>query len=159
VDEIQNKIAALYEKYSTVKKRRSSKLDSNSKSIWCYTVNIGPESPHWNYPIRGSWYFQDITEYLSREDEVSSFVHDLAVPYITSNIEPLFLRDTLLEKPGQSQNLFPYEEILAIDMLYEDRERTIQDISVLRDRFSKYEDQPKHRFEYFVSLVEKELLV
>ena len=32
-----------------------SKLDHWCRSITNYTVNIGPSSPHWSYPVRGKW--------------------------------------------------------------------------------------------------------
>ena len=38
------------------------KLGHYDRSIRCYTVNIGPDSPHWRYAIRGSWSFAVVEE-------------------------------------------------------------------------------------------------
>jgi len=46
------------------------RLDHYDRSIRCYSVNIGPDSPHWRYPIRGSWAFVDARELTEARDEI-----------------------------------------------------------------------------------------
>jgi hypothetical protein len=130
-------------------------VSHHDRTIWNYTVNIGPSSPHWQFPIRGTWTLTALEEFDGISPEVCTFVRDLALPFLDENQDALALRRTLLESPGHATNIWPYRQILAIDCLYGSRGQTEADIAHLEKRYERYAPMPRKEFEEFVSAVRK----
>jgi len=148
VDKVEGKIKELHS--------RNLKLNHYDRTIWLYTVNVGPDSPHWTYPIGGTWSIGRLADFSSIEPEITSFIRDLGLPYVSDHIDPLKVHETLIRAPGHATNLYPYEQILAADLLFQP-DHIDSDIALLRDRYRKFADQPKARFEAFISLIEREM--
>src|SRR5678815_407891 len=130
----------------------SPKIGHYDRSIWNYTVNIGPGSPHWNSPICGTWTLRDLSEFSIVSSEVCDFIRDLALPFVTAHGDPITLRGTLVDQPGHAQNLYPYQQILAIDHLYGSFEQSEADIAMLAERYRRYAAEPRAQFHEFVRL-------
>lgn len=128
---------------------RDTKLDHYSRSIWCYTVNIGPTSPHWYYPIPGWWTFQQDADFEAASADVATFINDLALPYVNKHQDPRAIRQTLLEEPGHAQNMAPYEQVLAIDRLFGEEERADADLTLLDRRTAQWHEQSLKEFRAF----------
>jgi hypothetical protein len=125
------------------------KLNHYDRSIRCYTVNIGPDSPHWRYPIRGSWAFVDPREFSAAGDEILHFVRDLAVPFLRQHEELWAVRRTLLEEPGHAQNLQPYRQILMIDRILGNEDQAVADLAMLEGRYAGFHERPLAEFHDF----------
>ena len=115
-----------------------TKLNHYDRSVWNYTVNIGPTSPHWNYPIPGTWSFQTERDFDSSEREIVRFVTGLALPFLSENLSKAAIRRTLLKLPGHAQNLKPYQQIFAVDILSSDVSSFEADYSLLTARYKKF---------------------
>jgi hypothetical protein len=134
-------------------------LTHYDRSILNYTVNIGPTSPHWQFPIRGQWTITTLAEFQGFAAEVSQFVRDLALPFVDEHRDPLAIRRTLIDAPGHATNIWPYRPLLAIDCLYGSPEQTETDIALLNQRYVRLAPQPQKDFDKFVSAVRKALIV
>jgi hypothetical protein len=131
------------------------KLDHYDRTIWLYTVNMGPQSPNWSHPLSGTWSLRDFAEYGTIRGRIVEFVRDVAIPYVTANEDRAVLRQTLLEEPGHATHINPYEPILTIDLL-DCPGQIDDDIAVLEDRYRRYAKGPMERFRTFVDLVRKD---
>jgi hypothetical protein len=129
------------------------KVSHSDRTIWNYTVNIGPTSPHWQFPIRGTWTLEALEEFHGVSPEISEFVRKLALPFVDEHQDPLALRRTLVETPGHATNIWPYRQILAIDSLYGPPEQTQADINLLVRRYERYAPGPRKEFDRFVSAI------
>jgi len=125
------------------------------RTIWCYTVNIGPGSPHWDYPIRGNWRFTAEKGLLDSKVQIESFTRDLSLPYISRHVDPDEIRKTLLTQKGHAQNLYPFQEILTIDLLYYGGEQLRADVDRLRTIYSSMAPRFRSAFEDFAALALK----
>ena len=126
------------------------------RSIWNYTVNIGPTSPHCRrFPVRGTWTITTLAEFQGFAAEVSEFVRNLALPFVDEHRDPLAIRRTLVETPGHATNIWPYRPLLAIDCLYGSPEQTETDIVLLDQRYARYAPRPRQEFDEFISRVRK----
>jgi hypothetical protein len=125
------------------------KLNHYARTIWCYTVNIGPGSPHWDYPIRGSWDFTDLVGLSQAAGEISEFVAELAVPYLRDHEDLSAVRRTLMESPGRAQNPEPYRQILMIDRILGDDAQSVQDLCALESRYAGFHEGFRREFEAF----------
>ena len=130
-------------------------VNHHDRTIWNYTVNIGPTSPHWRHPIRGTWTLTTLEEFEQLSAEISKFVRDLALPFVDEHQDPAALRRTLIETPGRATNIWPYRPILAIDCLYGSAMQTEADIALLDKRYERYAAWPRQEFEQFVSIVRR----
>jgi hypothetical protein len=130
-------------------------VNHHDRTIWNYTVNIGPTSPNWRHPIRGTWTLTTLEEFNDRSAEISEFVRDLALPFVDEHQDPVALRRTMIETPGRATNIWPYRPILAIDCLYGSPEQTEADIALLDKRYERYAPQPRKEFDHFVSVIRK----
>jgi hypothetical protein len=133
----------------------TEKIGHYDRTIWCYTVNFGPGSPHWDFPIRGMWSFSEEEEVWSARAEIESFTRKLSLPYVSRHVDPAEIRRTLLEATGRAQNLRPYEEILTIDLVHFGAQRLREDIALLRDRYASLHLDFRCEFESFVSVITK----
>ena len=149
IDRIEEEIKKLY--------GEDMKLNHYSRTIWSFTVNIGPGSPHWDYPIRGGWEISCLQGLETKKDSINEFINDLALPYVTEHMDPLAIRDTLIHKDGHSQTLYPYEQILAIDLLFGTKEQVVQDIDFLKCRYKTYAKKPMARLNKYIELVSRRL--
>jgi hypothetical protein len=131
------------------------KVGHFDRTIWCYTVNIGPGSPHWDYPIRGNWYFTDEKGLRDVAAQIESFTRDLSIPYVERHVDPQEIRSTLLTQKGHAQNLRPFQEILTIDLLYNGREQLHADVELLRTKYASMSLGFRDAFEEFAALVLK----
>jgi hypothetical protein len=125
------------------------------RTIWCYTVNIGPGSPHWDYPIRGNWRFKDEKELQDASAQIESFTRKLSLPYVSVHTDPQEIRKTLLTHKGHAQNLYPFQEILTIDLLYNSNDQLHADIDHLRANYSSMSPRFRSAFEDFAALALK----
>jgi hypothetical protein len=125
------------------------------RTIWNYTVNIGQTSPHWQFPIRGTWTLESMEEFAGITNEVSQFIKELAIPFVDQHQDPLALRRTLIENSGHATNPWPYRQILAIDCLYGSSEQIQTDIALLDKRYERYAPRPRQEFDEFVLAVRK----
>ena len=130
----------------------SVKLGHFDRTIWCYTVNIGPGSPHWDYPVRGNWRFTDEKGLLDAKAQIGAFTRDLSLPYISRHVDPQEIRKTLFTQKGHAQNLYPFQEILTIDLLFSDREQLRADIEHLRTNYFLMAPLFRSSFEDFAAL-------
>ena len=128
------------------------KVSHYDRTIWNYTVNIGPTSPHWQYPVRGSWTLTSMGEFVDLGGQVSAFVRDLVLPFLDEHQDPLAVRRSMIETPGHVTNIWPYRQILAIDCLYSPAQ-TEMDIALLEGRYQNYAAGPRQQFQDFVSAV------
>ncbi|MBP7371287.1 MAG: hypothetical protein KA923_00500, partial [Opitutaceae bacterium] len=131
----------------------SRKLTHYDRTIWNYTVNIGPESSNWKYPTAGTWTGLAPEDFESAAPEISKFISELGLPYVTENAEPRELRRRLIEEPRHATHLFPYRSILAIDALYGTEAQLSEDIALLDQRYAKYAPNPRKDFDQFVEAV------
>jgi hypothetical protein len=125
------------------------------RTIWNYTVNIGPSSPHWQFPIRGTWTLAALEEFDGISTEMCGFVRELALPFVDQHQDPLALRRTLIETPGHATNIWPYRQILAIDRLYGSSEQVQADIALLDKRYECYAPKPRQEFDEYVLAIGK----
>ena len=100
-----------------------------------YTVNFGPGSPHWDYPVRGMWSFGSEEELWAAREQIQEFTRDLSLPYVSEHIDPAEIRHTLLTAQRRTINFQPYREILTIDLLYFGREKLRADLEEIRHRY------------------------
>jgi hypothetical protein len=124
------------------------------RTIWNYTVNIGPTSPHWQYPTRGTWTLHTLDDFGDISSEVSRFVKELAIPFVDQHQDALAIRRTLIENPGHATNIWPYRQILAIDSIYASPEQIQSDFALLDKRYEQYAPQPRQEFDKFVLAVQ-----
>lgn len=128
-------------------------IDHYDRTIWNYTVNIGPSSPHWSYPIQGRWTLGSLDEFDGLKAEVNAFVRDLSLPFVTEHQNPVLIRRTLIESPGHASNIWPYRSILAIDYLIGSASQLEEDIAILDKRYEHYAAGPREEFDDFVKRV------
>jgi len=126
-----------------------TKLTHYDRSITNYTVNIGPNSHGWSYPIAGTWNFRDERDIDSQLSEVSTFIRELALPFLERNTTSAAVRDTLLQFPRRTQNLKPFQQILAADILADDAPQLEADYSLLSERHAKWHPPLKAEFSEF----------
>jgi hypothetical protein len=129
--------------------RLDRKLSHYDRSIRCYTVNIGPDSPHRRYAIRGSWSFAVVDELPAAASPIVTFVADLAVPFLRQHESIQAVRRTLVEEPGHAQNLEPYRQILMIDRILGDEQQATVDLAMLEKRYAGLRDRPLREFHEF----------
>lgn len=129
------------------------KIDHYDRTIWNYTVNIGPSSPHWSYPIQGRWTLGSLDEFDSLMVEVNAFVRDLGVPFVTEHQDTVSIRRTLMESPGHAANIRPYRPILAIGYLNGSATQLEADIAILDKRYERYAARPRKEYDDFVARV------
>lgn len=129
------------------------KLGPHDRTLWNFTVNIGPESPHWPYPIEGCWHFGSLDDFDAQEPEITAFIRDLALPYVTENITPAQVRRTLLETPGRDTHPWPYQTVLAIDVLAGSPEQLEADIQAFEQLYQNHVPDFRQRFENYVALM------
>ena len=133
----------------------AEKIGHYDRTIWCYTVNFGPGSPHWDFPIPGMWGFSQEEEVWSASTEIQAFTRQLSLPYISRHADPSEIRRTLLEERGHAQNPWPYEDILTIDLLHFGPQKVREDVGRLRESYASMHPDFRSRFENFVSIIKK----
>jgi hypothetical protein len=126
-----------------------TKLDHYNRSIWCYTVNIGPSSPHWSFPIFGLWAFQSLDDLSENEGSLRAFVQELIIPYLLAHESPEAIRETLLKYPGHAQNIYPYEQILTLDLIGGENINLESDLALLEERYANHIPSFRERFYTF----------
>ena len=119
------------------------------QSIWCYTVNIGPLSPHWTYRIPGSWLFADPAEITAAEPQIREFLSEIALPYVLEHQDPVAIRRTLLEQPDHAQNLAPYRQILAVDRQLGLQTQATEDLATLEAHYASFYEGYRREFQAF----------
>jgi hypothetical protein len=124
-------------------------------TISAYTVNFGPGSPHWDFPIRGSWSFGSEEEVWAAKPEIEAFTRELSLPYVSRHVDPAEIRSTLLTARERTINLRPYQEILTIDLLYFDRNRLRDDIECMRESYRSMSPEFQSDFERFATVALK----
>jgi hypothetical protein len=129
----------------------SRKISHYDRTIWNYTVNIGPKSPHWSFPISGTWTGCSRDDFVSATPEISRFISELALPFVTENSDPAKLRNLLVYNPGYATHIYPYRSILAIDHLFGTEQQLQEDIALLDRRYAGYGAQPRQEFDEFVA--------
>ena len=82
---------------------RTRKVNHNDCTIWNYTVNIGPDNHRWKSPLRGTWTLNSHEELDNLSIEISSFIRDIALPFVRDHQDPYAVRRTLIETPGMRQ--------------------------------------------------------
>jgi hypothetical protein len=132
--------------------RRAEPVGHYDCTIVAYTVNFGPGSPHWDYPIRGSWGFRSEEEVWAARQELEAFTRDLSLRYVSDHVDPAEIRRTLLNARGHTINLKPYQEVLTIDLLYFDRERLRDDVERMRESYSSMCPEFRSDFERFSAI-------
>jgi hypothetical protein len=104
-------------------------------SISSYSVNIGPTSPHWPYPIRGAWWIESELDFDRALRQIRAFVFDLILPFLATHHTSEAIRETLLERPGRSTIHRPYVQILAASLLAGNYPRFLSDIDQLESQY------------------------
>lgn len=119
----------------------------NVRTISMYTVNMGPNSHHWPYPVEPEWPISG-SEGLQRAcTEVVSFVQDAVLPYVEAHKEPSNIRETLLTTPGRADPFDHAQTIFAIDYYLRNRDWLESDYAVLKERYRNYSPERKNVFE------------
>ena len=126
-----------------------TELTHYDRSILKYTVNIGPKSSNWTYPIRGSWTFYTDSDIDSQLPEVVTFVRDLVLPFLGRNTTSAAVRETLLDSPRHTINHKPFQQILGTDVLDRDAVQLDSDYSLLCERYPKWHPPLKAEFDDF----------
>jgi hypothetical protein len=136
---------------STIKQilGQPTKLTHYDRSITNYTVNIGPNSHGWRYPIPGTWTFREARDIDSQLSEVSIFIRELALPFLDRNTTSATVRQTLLGFPRHTQNLKPFQQILTADILADDASQMEADYSLLTERHAQWHPPLKAEFNQF----------
>jgi hypothetical protein len=129
--------------------RQPAKLTHYDRSITNYTVNIGPNSHGWPYPIAGTWTFREERDIDCQLSEVSTFIRELVLPFLDRNTTSAAVRETLLAFPRHTQNLKPFQQILAADILADDASQLEADYSLLSERHHKWHPALKAEFNEF----------
>ena len=124
-------------------------------TISAYTVNFGPGSPHWDFPIRGHWDFGFEEEVWAAGPEIQAFTRDLSLPYVSRHIDPLEIRHTLLTARERTINLRPYQEVLTIDLLYFDSNTLRDDVERMRESYRSMCPEFRSDFDRFSALALK----
>ena len=122
-------------------------------TIAAYTVNFGPGSPHWDYPIRGIWSFGSEEEVWAARPEIEAVTPKLSLPYVSKHVDPCEIRQTLLTARGHTINLNPYREVLTIDLLYLGRDRLREDVEWMRENYASMCSDFRSDFERFSVVV------
>jgi hypothetical protein len=120
------------------------------RTIWNYTVNIGPSSPHWPSPKPGQWALNSVDEFEDLRTEMSTFVRDIGLPFVTEHQDMATIRQTLLESPGHATNIWPYRSILAIDCLTATTTQLKADIAILDKWYEQSGSGPKKEYDDFI---------
>jgi hypothetical protein len=129
--------------------QQPTELTHHDRSVLNYTVNIGPESPNWNYPIRGLWTFQSDRDIDEQLPEITNFVRDLVLPFLDRNTTSAAIRETLLDFPRHTINLKPFQQILGADVLTSDVAQLDADYFTLCQRYPQWHPQLKAEFNDF----------
>ena len=120
----------------------------HERNISCYSVNIGPSSPHWPYPIRANWALESLADFETHAEQIRTFIMDLAVPFLSSHRTPEAIRHTLLETPGHTINFEPYKEILIASLMNGDPARLLEDVARLERTYATSVDSYRAGFEH-----------
>lgn len=141
VDSLQEGIS------SVLGKPRQASHDE--RSIECYSVNIGPMSKHWPFPIWANWLLAELSEFESRVEEIRRFIIELAVPFLAEHRTADAIRNTLLHNPGHALSLAPYRQVLVASVVNGDRDRLMEDIKALEARYAGHVERSRQEFEQF----------
>jgi hypothetical protein len=133
----------------------SRKVSHHDRTIWNYTVNIGPESHHWKFPIPGTWTGYSSEDFTAVAPEISRFIAELGLPFVAENSAPEKLRNLLIDKPGHATNIYPYRSILGIDHLFGTDQQLKEDIALLDRRYAGFGPHPRREFDEFVAQILK----
>ena len=131
----------------------SRKISHYDRTIWNYTVNIGPESQNWRFQIPGTWTGYSSVDFVTLFPEISRFITDLGLPFVTENSDPAKLRKLLIDEPRHSTHGYPYRSILAIDHLFGTDQQLKEDIALLDRRYAGYGPYPRREFDEFVAQI------
>lgn len=142
------RVDSLQERISTVlgEPRRPS---HDERSIDCYSVNIGPMSKHWPFPIWANWSLIQPSDFESHVEEIKRFIMELALPFLAEHRTPEAIRKTLLEHPGHAIGLATYRPILVASVIKGDRDRLTEDIKRLEQRYAGHVPRFREEFERF----------
>ena len=110
---------------------RPTKLTHYDRSILNYTVNIGPKSLNWNHPTPGTWTFHNNRDIDDQLAEITTFVRDLALPFLQANATAAAIRHSLLESPWRAINPSPFQQILGVAVLANDAAQLDLDYAAL----------------------------
>ena len=119
------------------------------RSIDCYSVNIGPMSKHWPFPIWANWSLVQLSDFESHVEEIKRFIMELALPFLTEHRTAEAIRKTLLHSPGHALSFAPYRAILVASVIKGDRDRLMEDIKALEERYASHVMSSRQEFEQF----------
>jgi hypothetical protein len=139
VDSLQDRVSAVL--------GEPRRMSHDSRSISCYSVNIGPQSPHWPFPFWAHWSLERMSDFESHVEELQRFIVELALPFLEEHRTAEAVRKTLLDHPGHSINLEPYKQILVASAMNGDRDRLIHDIRQLEARYAGHVATYRQEFE------------
>jgi hypothetical protein len=145
---LRTRVDSLQERISNVLGRPRQPSHDES-SIECYSVNIGPTSERWPFPIWANWLLVELSEFESRVEEIRRFIVELALPFLTEHRTPEAIRKTLLDNPGHALSFSPYRQILVASVINGDRERLMEDIRRLEERYASHVASSREEFEQF----------
>ncbi len=109
-----------------------------ARTISKYSVNIGPNSKHWQHPVPAQWPIIGSDGLIRACSEVASFVRQIVVPYLQRHQDPANIRDTLLSAPGRADQFAPAETVFATDYLFRRRDWLDADFLLLQHRFNAH---------------------
>jgi len=118
--------------------QQPAKLTHDDRSLLSYTVNIGPDSLNWSYPIWGMWNFSTESEFESQLPEVTAFIGDLALPFLNGNTTSDAVRTTLLETPGHAITYRLFQQVLGSAVLAGDLARLEADHALICEQHPKW---------------------
>jgi len=101
-----------------------------------FTPNMGPMSPHWPFPVRPEWPVSGSDGLARACTEIVAFVEEIALPYVIAHRDPAYIRDTLVNRPGQADGLADAQTVFAIDCLLQERAWLEADYAHLRARYA-----------------------
>lgn len=111
-------------------------------TISMYTANMGPLSRGWHLPYRVQWPVLGSDGLSLAILEISAFVKDIVLPYLSQHRSPEAIRDTYLLTPRRADVFLLSEQIVfAVDHLLGNKERLEVDRDVLLAQRGAPEDR------------------
>lgn len=111
-------------------------------TISMYTANMGPHSRGWYLPYRVQWPVLGRDGLTLAVPEITAFVEETVLPYLTQHRSPEAIRSTYLETPRHSDFYFFSEQIVfAVDHILGSKERLELDRDALLAQRGSPEDR------------------
>jgi len=136
--------------------KRLTKPNKDARTIMQYSVNVGPGRAQ-HFEQAGSWYASGppLTD-RKVVAELIGFVERFAVPWIDRYADLHAVRESLANADRCHINIFPHEQVLAMDLVWEDREHIASYLKQIGERLPRLVANRRSEFMEFYALVRGE---